>query len=525
MCGAATRMLLAGFLFGAAAGSASAGEPEFTVRCIEMDGRGSCSALPGDFDGDGRADLLIWDGERLRLYVDSGEGIRPAGDPFDLPPAARLFDTGDPTGSGIDRLVYLAPGGVWWVSVGAGRTGEPVRWIDATPELSGKYVGAADFMADIDGNGRDDVWFPETRRLRIHLSCREGEISVAEGLPLVPSEHPLEAEGLPFRLVRADLGGGGSNDLLCVTPHGLSAFRLETSPGRLRATSEWHFPFAPYLEDGDARRFAAERVEDVLFIEDVTGDGRTDLLLNSWSRGEALLFVGTEAIFDARPSQTFIVGPEVAGMGSVPWRSFDRRAVVISRFEMPGKVSSLLSLLLRRGVSATLSFFLFEPEQDSPLFDTRPRMVRRALVSARWRDRNRHGLHRLFYSTRGDFNGDGWRDLVTLADGNTVEFYWAKTADEFAGRNRKGLLSLFSTAEPAPMNVDEFFEWSHGLILEQVGFRLPDLRVGVPTAEGFAIGSEHCEDINRDGRMDLLLPYLPMEDAGRFRFVLLLSRE
>jgi hypothetical protein len=524
MCGFVRRMLLAGCMFGAAAGSACGGEPDFAVRCIEMDGPGPCSALPGDFDGDGRADLLIWDGERLRLYVDSGEEIRPAGDSFDLPSACRLFDTGDPTGSGIDRLVYLAPGGVWWVSVGAGKTGEPVLWMEADPALSGSYVGSEEFVTDIDGDGRDDAWFPEAARLRILLACRAGEISVAEGLPLVQAEHSLEAEGLPFRLMRADLGGGDSHDLLCVTPDGLSAFRLEVSPGRLGASSQWHFPFAQYLENGDARRFATERVNDVLFIEDITGDGRPDLLLNSWSRGEAVLFVGTEAIFDARPSQTFIVGPEVAGMGSIPWRSFDRRAVVISRFEMPGKVSSLLSLLLRRGVSATLSFFLFEPEQNSPRFDTQPRMVRKALVSARWKDRDRHGLHRLFYSTRGDFNGDGWRDLVTLADGDAVEFYWAKTADEFAGRNRKGLLSLFSTAEPAPMNVDEFFEWSHGLILEQVGFRPPDLRVAVPTADGFAIGSEHCEDINRDGRMDLLLPYLPMDD-GRFKFVFLLSRE
>ena len=484
-----------------------------------------CAAVTGDFQGDGRTDLLVWNGQDVRVFLHSDGAFVRAGEPMVLPEGARLFDAGDSDGDGTDEIVYLAAEGVFALSVDPGRRADARMWVGVACDLPGRYVGPADLVADVDGNGRDDVWFVADDDLRVALSPLPGQATASQPLRLVRGDVRVEPDRMPFRVFLMDVDADYENDLVCVTADGLSVFRIEASSGRFGSAGAWRLPFAPHLEEKDAREFADNRLEDVIWIEDVTADGRPDLMLNSWSRGRVLLFAGSESFFDVQPVHSFEVGAVVTAIGTIPWRSFPRPAVVVSRFEMPGKISTALRLLTGRTVTATMSFLLFEPEGEGrAAYAAEPALVRTARVSAGRGDRSRALPHRLFYTTRADFSGDGWGDLVTLGDSAEIEFYWAREKDEFAGRNRQGVLTLFSRPDPDPMTADEFFEWSHRLILEQVRFRDPDLRVAVPDPTGCTVLPEGIEDLNGDGWPDLLLRYLPVNDERPARLVALLSR-
>jgi hypothetical protein len=144
------------------------------------------------------------------------------------------------------------------------------------------------------------------------------------------------------------------------------------------------------------------------------------------------------------------------------------------------------------------------------------------VLRAKKEDKTASSPHQIYYSTSHDVSGDAWRDLVTFRDSTTVEFYWAREAKEFSGRNQKGLEAIFAEPAPPVMRAREFFDWSHRLILEQVGGREPDLLVTVPSADGFAVSNEWAFDLNRDGYLDWILPYIPFREES-YKYVILVS--
>jgi hypothetical protein len=119
----------------------------------EVGGRG----VPRDFNGDGRADLIVRSGDVLRLWVMNGSHVASVLSLADAPASSDLVGTGDYDGNGTSDLLWEDP-----------RSGQLVLWLldrgvvvktgvldgSSLPVSEEWHVGGS---ADFDGDGADDV--------------------------------------------------------------------------------------------------------------------------------------------------------------------------------------------------------------------------------------------------------------------------------------------------------------------------------------------------------------------------------
>ncbi len=493
---------------------------DYSVQAIDVSDGDTCLPLAEDLDGDARAELLVWDGHVLRFFVMDADGFFAGdGDPVELPEDVCLFDVSDRSGAGNGELIFLTRSGMFTSRFNEGGFAPPVKLLDAACDLPGGTIGPLDLAIDMTGEGHDDLWYVSGDTLVAHVGSPD-KVMIWKG-PLVRADDPVKPNGLPFRVHILDLDGDAEEDVLCVTPDGLSAFRLETGPDGCSVSAAWHLPFAPYLDKDDAREIVDENLDDVALFEDVTGDGRKEFFLSSWSRGRVYLFRGEEAWFETEPFQVLDVGPVVTGVSAVRSDDSDAPSLLIHRFEPPSIPGALFRVVTRRKITVKFDFLLFEPS-DSPgsLYPEQPTVSRRISVAAKKGDQKK--IEPRFVIGDADFNGDGWNDLAVLTDASSVRFHWARDPDAFGRKDE--IPPMFTREQPPPMSLAEFSRWTHDLMVEHFHLESPGLQVQIPSPQGFMIRRQYARDLNADGIDDLMLPYLPIDDEGSCRLVVLLSR-
>jgi len=504
-------------------GSSVAWALDYSVQSLEVGSRDMCVPLSGDFDGDGRTDLLLWDGKALRLFLmESDDRLALDGRDVALAEDVCLFDSGDLDGNGRDDLVFLTGTGILVSRFDGDGFAPAARWMDAVCDLGEGTVGPLDLVMDVNGDGLDDVWTISGDSLAVCTESPSGEKIVLWKYPIVTAENPVEPEGLPYRIHRLDLDGDSVEDLLSVTPNGLTAFRLESGPSGCDVSTMWQIPFAPYLDEDDAREIVDENLSDVTLFEDVTGDGRKEFFLSSWSRGRVFLFRSAESFFEREPSQVFDVGAVVTGISVVHTDGHDLPSLLIHRFEPPSIPGALFRVVTRRKIKVKFHFLLYEPAHSAPgLYPDRPTASR--LISVEGKRGDEKKIEPRFVVGDADFNGDGWNDLAVLAGASSLEFHWAREPDTFDGD--EGVPPLFAEDEPPTMSLAEFSTWTHDLMVEYLHLGNPNLTIRIPSPRGFMIRHRYTEDLNGDGIADLMLPHCPMDDEASCRLVVLLSRE
>ena len=176
------------------------------------------AARLSDADGDGRADLMVANGDTLAIYYRAeAEGWAPAPQivPANDTPAARLGDPhvflADMTGSGNLDLVRVDGAGVtYWPSLGRGRWADAVSMSDP-PILPFDFRPAQAFLQDIDGDGCADLVYLDQGRATCWINQGGNGFSAARVIDYLPFGDIGQARW-------ADMAGQGVNGLVWSAP-------------------------------------------------------------------------------------------------------------------------------------------------------------------------------------------------------------------------------------------------------------------------------------------------------------------
>lgn len=229
-----------------------------------------------DTDGDGRQDVVLLReeaGRRISLHVYTSDGNRYEGAPT---PAwhsgtaawglsqARLV-AGDIDGDGKgDPVVQLNTGdGGWQILAFRGAAGAPAEWL-RTPAGSGEWAHSVPVLADVDGDGRDDLVVQRalgTCRTSFVVYRSSGTDFESQGRTLLESDSYCATAGKP---IAADVDGDGRDDILALYEFGArdTGVRIVRADGTL--AEGWR----------EAGRFDPARV--TLTAADYSGDGKDD---------------------------------------------------------------------------------------------------------------------------------------------------------------------------------------------------------------------------------------------------------
>ncbi|MGZ0153540.1 RICIN domain-containing protein [Kribbella sp. WER1] len=286
--------------------------------------------VQGDFDGDGRADLVLFReeaGRRIAAYLLKSDGNRydvqsapvwysgAAGWPLSR---ARIV-SGDVNGDGKDDVaVQLDNGnGTWRVLLfPGGNLGTPVEWVTAT----GDWSRSAPLLADIDGDGRADlVDMTNLGSCHTQVTVRKsaGTSFAATPVTLYDGTSYCWEKSKP---VVADVNGDGKDDLVAMYEYGPSDLALRTfvSSGTSLTESQWY-------------RGALDPAKEALSAGDYTGDGKDDVAL------VAALDGGGRDVSTLTSTGTSFAAP-VSG-----WRETSVGATAGPRFDIDNRAYELIA--------------------------------------------------------------------------------------------------------------------------------------------------------------------------------------
>ena len=210
--------------------------------------------VPGDYDGDNRADLAVYRGTTGQWFVGTGLTVSWGAPHLGDLPIARDYDGDGRT----DVAVYRSSTGEWFIRFAAGGSRQ-LQW--GAPHLADQPV-----PADYDGDGKADIGiFRGATGQWIILNSSNGSVvSTTWGAPSLGD--------VP---VPADYNGDGRDDI-AVYRRSTGAWYL-TQPSPYGATVQWGAP----------------SLGDVPVPADYDGDGRADIAIaREWSGEWFILMSG-----------------------------------------------------------------------------------------------------------------------------------------------------------------------------------------------------------------------------------------
>jgi hypothetical protein len=348
----------------------------FTARPEINVGSSSAKAI-GDFNGDGRPDLLGVSGENsqdiLRVYLNDGTGR--FGAPVSTPSGQGVFTiqgaiAEDFDGDGKTDVVTRTMSGSSYGETGIrlfiattdGRFNEPVDYhpsVVATPEFLAPVMATSDFNHD----GLPDILSMNNIGSLTIVINRGGGFNAPRGLVYSPtnifSQHYAVGD-----LESVDINGDGALDLL-VAGSGLRDVAILFGAGRNK------FSDPVSISSG-----VADGLPATIEVQDFNNDGKLDLaVLYSDTRNVVALLGDGRGGF--MPSATINVGVNVNG-------------IVSADFNNDGNLD-----LVVRGAPSGLALYL---GNGQGVFTQSATQI---------------GVNSpVFVFTAGDFNGDGMRDLA-----------------------------------------------------------------------------------------------------------------
>ena len=452
-----------------------------------------------DLDGDGRKDLVI-------LLEDPETGVDalllartpevPVRKTFfgpahltRIPCTGALATAGavsvgrfGPKGAG--RVRFLGPTGI--LQVGADGRIESATQRLRLPTLFARSAGQDlvfwDGVADLDGNGRDDLWVP--------LAAGNGPIHLVADDPkhdrtLAVSANNIGASSDVLLLSRhayvpnlfpADLDGDGVQELVALQGEDLVGWDVHAASDSSEPRAPSFRLHLPFLEP-DPSRAPTQMFVPRLQVQDVDGDRTADLLVT--------LLTGEHGkIASLRTTLYHYPGPfrdEASGQLVAPKARIDTASCVLHPLfvdvdrdraldyvgdAMHGSQTELFARML--GKEPTMVFVGFRFDKQRGSFETAPAFETERPYASSETLSNRFGRSAWF---SGDFDGDGHGDLLDLGNLKGVEILRGSSTRQGGGT---------------------VFTWTPGLLPR------------IPVPDGLAADAR-LGDLDADGRTDAVL--------------------
>ena len=337
-----------------------------------------------------------------------------------------------PKGEG--RLRFLAPDGLHDLLPDGTPTARTAREQAGTPlaRSAGRPLVFWDGVADLDGDGLDEIWFPCAEgdgpmRIRAGTPAGDRVLSItatnqgaSSGLRL------LERHAYVPNLFPADLDGDGRRELVALRDGALVAWDV-TGPapasGPLAPATRLPLPFLDPDPDLGPEDLRTPRIQ----LEDVDGDGVTDLLVTLIT-GVRSKLTSIRTIFFHYPGP--FRDPET-GTLVAPRTRIDTQSIVLHPTfvdidsdgdrdyvgdSIRGTMMDMIARMMGRDPEITLVGFRFD--KTAGTFESTPAFtVQRSYAS-------QQALGNLFGRSAwldGDFDGDGHKDLLDLGNLTGVE--------------------------------------------------------------------------------------------------------
>ncbi len=335
-----------------------------------------------------------------------------------------------PAGQG--RLRFLGPNGVIDLDGHGRRQDGAAQRAPAT--LMARSAGRAlvfwDGVADLDGDGCDECWFP--------LAEGEGALFVLGGEPggdrrlslqasnvgTAAGEHALYRYAYVANLVPADLDGDGRLELLALQDNRLLAWSLGAPAGKVQAPGfSLELPFLAEDPALDPEEMRTPRLQ----IADVNGDGKSDLLVSLLvGRRDKLGSVRTILYHFPGPFRDATTGALVKPRGRIDTESVALHPAFVDldgdgTLEYVGDSirGTTMDLLARiAGRDSELHLVGYRLEGPGGTFSAAPLFTLKRTYASSEALSNRFGKSAWF---EGDFDGDGQRDLLDLGNLESVE--------------------------------------------------------------------------------------------------------
>lgn len=466
--------------------------------------------LVEDLDGDGKKDLLLVMGREVRVHFQRPDGSFPAeaDQRFRLDPRAAIFDVGDVRGEGKKDVVFVREDGVYSYVLKPGEKPGDLPFFELRPR---KLIAAPtilrqpgedearrkEFLRDVDADGKLDVIVPERSGFGIYRGLGDGKFADRQALPSPPTAVvQLGHEQVSSRVSAsyyfanpklADFDADGRPEVVLAQDPWLQVWKTALD-GKLAAAPS----FRTEIPGVKAFSMDAERPFELdftmpLVLQDLNHDGRVDAALTHVGSGTTRIFMN---------------GPDPAAAFKTPTRVVRAKGVtflalfvdldgdglddmVLPRMDKIG-IWSILKAIVTRAVPVEAQFFYQrktgEPYPEEPDF-TRTFDIP---ISIHAKGEGLDVGTSLIASIDGDFDGDGVKDLIYRTDATTLAIYGGL-------RDRKGLTES------------------------------PITELEIPSTDDYRFVLPQVEDLNKDGRADIVLRYQSW-DRKEDKIVVFVSR-
>jgi hypothetical protein len=414
------------------------------VRLLDLDGDGRRDVVALLRHDDGREEVLVLRTPAHPVPVRLFPADHVARIPCDGPRAqAGAVAVGRFGPGGAGRVRFLGPAGVEdFDATGHPRPRTPR---DATGCLLARSPGHAlvfwDAVADLDGDGVDETWFPSAEgdgAMRVFAGTPAGDRVLSLGATnrgAWGAAVGLARHAYVPNLFPVDLDGDGHHELVALRDGALVAWdpsRPADAHGVLQPSWSLTLPFLqadPSLGPEDLR---TPRLQ----LEDVDGDGITDLLVTLIT-GVRSKLASIRTIFFHYP------GPfrdPRTGKLVAPRARIDTQSIVLHPTfvdvdgdgakdyvgdAIRGTLFDLIARMMGKNPDVTLVGFRFDKKTGT--FAAVPSFTVKRVYSAKEALDNRFGCSLWL---NGDFDGDGVHDLLDLGDLGGAEISRGKRAPD-----------------------------------------------------------------------------------------------